>query len=219
MSQLEFAAGDPQQALRLTNETLKLAPLEKRGKAKFTGGAHVAIATYRTALGDLSGARESVGEGLREARRAQEELSLAFALQHLALLAALGGDAQRAAQLLGYVDAQCDRLGTKRGATDQWVYGKLLATLRDTLSEGEIDEIRGRRGGMVRRSGNRGSVESLDTARWIRTRGWPTTARGSHTSARCWRGPGPAISAHHLRFQRLQTRGHRGSESGGSQVL
>ncbi len=141
MSQLEFAAGDPQQALRLTNETLKLAPLEKRGKAKFTGGAHVAIATYRTALGDLSGARESVGEGLREARRAQEELSLAFALQHLALLAALGGDAQRAAQLLGYVDAQCDRLGTKRGATDQWVYGKLLATLRDTLSEGEIDKF------------------------------------------------------------------------------
>ncbi|MFZ0032162.1 MAG: hypothetical protein WAK84_09855 [Candidatus Cybelea sp.] len=59
-------------------------------------------------------------------------------IQHLALLAALGGDAQLAARLLGYVDVGYDQLGMKREPTEQWGYDKLLTALRKTLSDDEI---------------------------------------------------------------------------------
>jgi hypothetical protein len=58
-------------------------------------------------------------EGLRLARQARVELTIAIALQHLALLAELGGDVRRAAQLLGYVDAQYAALGTEHQPTEQ----------------------------------------------------------------------------------------------------
>lgn len=75
---------------------------------------------------------------LRVARQARLELAIAWALQHLALLAALDGDGRRAAQLLGYVDAGFTQMGYKREPTEQWGYDKLLATLHETLREDEI---------------------------------------------------------------------------------
>jgi hypothetical protein len=53
----------------------------------------------------------------------------------------LGGDARRGAQLLGHVDAQYTALGTQREATEQWGYDKLMATLREQLSEDEIAQL------------------------------------------------------------------------------
>ena len=103
-----------------------------------TASRHNNRAAYLIALHDLIGAHESAQKGLRLARRAQDELQLAIALQHLALLAALTGDTQRGAQLLGYVDAQYEQLGMKRQPTEQWGYQKLLIALDETLSEDEI---------------------------------------------------------------------------------
>ena len=139
MAELEFAAGDPKQALYFVNEALELAFLGKPS-------ANVAIwrnnsAAYRIALGDLTGARESAHEGLRLARQVQQEMRVAIALQHLALLAGLGGDARRAAQLLGYVDARYEQVGTKRESTERWGYDRLLTALRDALSDDEIKNL------------------------------------------------------------------------------
>jgi predicted ATPase/class 3 adenylate cyclase len=139
MAELEFAAGDPKRALCFANEALELAFLGKPS-------ANVAVwhnnsAVYRIALGDLSGARESAHEGLRFARQVQQEMRVAIALQHLALLAGLGSDARRAAQLLGYVDARYERVGTKRESTEQWGYDKLVAALRKAWSNDEIAKL------------------------------------------------------------------------------
>jgi hypothetical protein len=98
-------------------------------------------AAYLIALGDLSAARDSAREGLRLARRAGLEQFIAIALQHLALLAALGGDARRGGQLLGYVDAQYTALGMQREPTEQWGYDKLMAVLHETLSADEITKL------------------------------------------------------------------------------
>ncbi|MFY9663768.1 MAG: tetratricopeptide repeat protein [Candidatus Cybelea sp.] len=136
MAELAFAAGDPQQALRLEKEALELAPLGKR--LRFKASWHNNTCAYRIALGDVLGARESALEALRLARQIRDEMFIAIALQHLALLTALGGDAQCGAQLLGYVDTQYDRLELKRETTEQWGYNKLLASLREALSEDEI---------------------------------------------------------------------------------
>ena len=103
---------------------------------------HNNTAAYCVALGNLKRARESAREGLRLARQVQAGLVLAIALQHLALLAALGGDARRAAQLLGYVEAQYDCVGYAREYTEQWSYNRLRAALRETLSEDEIEKLK-----------------------------------------------------------------------------
>lgn len=139
MAELEFAAGDPEQALHLANEALELAFLGKPS-------ANVAIwhnnsAAYRIAFGDFTGARESAREGLRLARQVRQEMRVAIALQHLALLAGLAGDARRAAHLLGYVDARYEQGGTKRESTERWGYDRLLITLRDALSDDEIKNL------------------------------------------------------------------------------
>jgi predicted ATPase len=136
MAELEFADGQPEQALCSVSDALEI---HLRGRnATSIANDYVNKAAYHIALGDLVGARESICEGLRFARQARYELSIAIALQHLALLAGLAGDGRRAASLLGYVDACYTELGAKRESTEQWGYDKLLAALRTTLREDEL---------------------------------------------------------------------------------
>ena len=113
--------------------------IDARGKnLTYIASSHTNCAAYHIALGDLSSARDSAREGLRVARQARVEQSIAITLQHLALLAGLGGDARRGAQLLGFVDAQYTALGMQREPTEQWGYDKLITALRETLSADEI---------------------------------------------------------------------------------
>ena len=99
------------------------------------------IAAYRIALGDVDGAREAAREGLRWARQAQHALCIAIALQHIALLLALRGEVNDAARLIGYVNVQFKELGNEREATEKWGYEKLMAALREQLSEAEIEKL------------------------------------------------------------------------------
>ncbi len=139
MAELEFAEGDSEQALRLANEGLEI---DLRGKnAMNIARDYNNIAAYRIALDNLGGARESAREALRFARQLQYELDIVVALQHLALLAALGGDPRRGAQLLGYVDAHYAQLGMQRESTERWGYDKLLAPLRESLSDDEVANL------------------------------------------------------------------------------
>jgi hypothetical protein len=75
------------------------------------------------------------------ALQARDELLIGIALQHFAVLAGLGGDARRGAQLVGYADAQYTALGLQRQPTEQWGYEKLMAALRETLSADEIAQL------------------------------------------------------------------------------
>ncbi|MBV8529872.1 MAG: adenylate/guanylate cyclase domain-containing protein [Candidatus Eremiobacteraeota bacterium] len=139
LAELEFGDGRPELALQAASESLEILVCGKN--AMHSGGGHINCAAYRIALGDLGGARDSAREGLRVARQVRDELQIAIALQHLALLSVLGGDARRAAQLLGYVDAQYIALGMQRDTTEQWGYDKLMAALRETLSPDEIAQL------------------------------------------------------------------------------
>ncbi|HTU58376.1 MAG TPA: hypothetical protein VMF89_08080, partial [Polyangiales bacterium] len=113
--------------------------IQLRGKnAAVIANSHCNSAAYRIALGDLFEARVSAREGLRAARQARHEALIVAALQHLALLTVLGGDARGGAQLLGYVDAQYSVLGMQRQPTEQWGYDKLMSTLREKLTADEI---------------------------------------------------------------------------------
>jgi tetratricopeptide (TPR) repeat protein len=138
MAELAFAAGDPEQALRLIHEALELASLRRH---RLTATWHNNSTAYCVALGDLSEARGSALEALRLARQVGHEVSTVVALQHLALLAALGGNTKCGAQLLGYVDARYRQLGLGRERTEQWGYDKLLVALREVLTESETTRL------------------------------------------------------------------------------
>ncbi|MDQ6766412.1 MAG: NB-ARC domain-containing protein, partial [Candidatus Eremiobacteraeota bacterium] len=139
LAELEFADGQVEQALRLGGESLEI---DARGK----NATNLAInytnrAAYCIALGDVDGAREAAREGLRWARQAQNVLVIAIALQHFALLGAPRGQVHSAAQLVGYVNAQYKELGLERESTERWANEKLMAALREQLSEAEIEKL------------------------------------------------------------------------------
>jgi predicted ATPase/transcriptional regulator with XRE-family HTH domain len=136
---LAFAEGNPEQALRLINEALALASVQKN--RLFKASWHNNAAAYCLALGDVSSAREAAREALRLARQIRHEVFIAIALQHFALIAALDGDPRYGAQLLGYVDGRYDHLGVKREPTEQYCHDKLLAALHEALRKDEITRL------------------------------------------------------------------------------
>ncbi|MDQ6767560.1 MAG: NB-ARC domain-containing protein [Candidatus Eremiobacteraeota bacterium] len=140
LGELEFADGHPEQALRSVSEALKV--VSRRGVGTLNMAIYHSNSTpYRIALGDIDGARASAREVLSFARQAQEASLIAIVLQHFALLMALVGQTQNAARLLGYVDAQFKETGMQREPTEKWGYEKLMASLREQLSEGEIEKL------------------------------------------------------------------------------
>jgi predicted ATPase/DNA-binding CsgD family transcriptional regulator len=132
LAELEFSDGQPSQALQLVNEALVI---RARGKERtdLTIDLNNSSA-YHIALGELDEARESAQEALRWAQAEQNTWNTAVALQHLALLAALRGNARLGAQLLGYVNRQFNDLGLQRETTEQWGHKKLIAALQEQLS-------------------------------------------------------------------------------------
>ncbi len=139
IAELEFADGHPEQALRLADESLQIYLRRKNTTDICT--AHSNIAAYRIAMGDFTEGRDAAREALRFGRQAQAELHIAIALQHLATLTTFRDDARRAAQLMGYVNAQYTELGMDREPTEQWGYDKLVAALRETMTEDEVARL------------------------------------------------------------------------------
>ena len=139
LGELEFSDGHPERARCYTNDALEI--LSHGKNALLLATAHGNRAAYCIALGDFSAARESALEALRFARQAQVERLITSAIQSFALIAAHGDDAQRAAQLCGYVDERNRRLRQERTAAGKAAYENLAAALREMLSEDEIKAL------------------------------------------------------------------------------
>jgi len=140
LGELEFAEGHPELALRSVSEALEMDP--RRGVDTLNMAVYLSnSAAYQIALEDTDGALASARQGLVFARQAQDALIMAISLQHCAMLGALLGKQRRAAKLLGYADVQLKELGASRGPTEQWGYEKLMTTLREHLSDGEIEKL------------------------------------------------------------------------------
>jgi predicted ATPase/class 3 adenylate cyclase len=136
IAELEFKEGNAGDALRNVGEALELGAWGKNA-------THLAIynancAAYRISLATLGPARDAARDAVHWAREAKNELIMADAIQHLALLSALAGAPQRGAQLAGYVDAKYKELGEPRESTETWGYEKLMVSLRDQLSEADL---------------------------------------------------------------------------------
>ena len=127
------------EALRCVTEALELAAWGKNA-------THLAIynancAAYRIALVTLGTGRDAARDALHWALEAKNELVAADAIAHLALIAALGSDAHKAARLGGYADAKYTELGELRESTEMWSHEQLAAALRHQLDRGAIETL------------------------------------------------------------------------------
>jgi predicted ATPase len=140
LAELEFADGNAPLALELASEAAKSESL--RHGAMHLANLHACCALFRVAADDLDGAAADAAEGLRCAQHERNALAATIALAHLALIAALRGDPERAAAILGYVDASFERLRYRRNLTEAWGYERLVAAVSERLPQTRVQELR-----------------------------------------------------------------------------
>jgi hypothetical protein len=95
-------------------------------------------AAYLLALRRFDEAWECSREGLDLALRHDSAMAVAWAIGHVAELAAENGDAERSARLLGYAGEAYRKTGTAREPTEQRGYDRALELIRDELPEDRI---------------------------------------------------------------------------------
>jgi tetratricopeptide (TPR) repeat protein len=139
---VEFHAGNVDTALEIAAKALEAA----RGLKRYRMMAWILgeMATFSIARGAFGDARLQARESLAIADRQSWDLDAAFALQHLAAIAALHDDAAAAAQrepcihaarLLGFVDARLAQLHTTRESAERQEYERARAALVAALGE------------------------------------------------------------------------------------
>lgn len=138
-AEFEFTQGNAEKALIRVLEAI--AVYTRLKNYDFLTTYNNNSAAYRIALGDLTGAYEALIEGARWAREAQSAFDISVACQHLALIAALCGRLQKAARILGFVNAQYEELGLQREYTEKWSFDKLIALLSGGLTDNEMGTL------------------------------------------------------------------------------
>jgi tetratricopeptide (TPR) repeat protein len=127
-AELEFADGRIAAALSNIDRALQtLSGRHSHAKAV----ALLNAAAYRIVLGELREAYEAAVQVLDLTRRVGVSSWKALAVQHLATIATLEGDARRAASLAGYVDACLAKEGVAREPTEQRTFEILTSSLQD----------------------------------------------------------------------------------------
>jgi len=98
------------------------------------------LAAYALAKNDLQEARARLREALELGGAGRWFVTI---LEHHALLAALQGDSERAAMLMGYTDARYRTRGETRPPTEQRGYNRLAGLLAQAYENGEIEQLTG----------------------------------------------------------------------------
>jgi diguanylate cyclase (GGDEF)-like protein len=96
------------------------------------------LASYFCIAGEYGKAHDAAAEAAAIACALDLAYSHAIASQSLAVVFAVRDDARGAAQLLGYINAWYEKLGTKREQTETLVYEHLLSLLRNRLDEATL---------------------------------------------------------------------------------
>ncbi len=144
LAEAEFLAGNVEEALDLVAPAL--ATLRERPVARQLTMALLNQAAYFIAVDRWSEAREAAREALGLAPETQRKVWPAWAIAHLAAVAALSGAGSRermelAAQLLGFVDARIDEFGAQREYTEEQEYHRVCEALRKTFAPEELVEL------------------------------------------------------------------------------
>jgi predicted ATPase len=139
LAELEFAAGNTDRAIELVQGAATV--FRSFGVPSREAIALVNAATYQLDRGDIDDAHNAALIGLDLARRADDKPVVAVALQNLAAVSALRGDARAAARLIGYVDEWFRAEGYERDASERRISELVAKTLSARLSESEVQEL------------------------------------------------------------------------------
>ncbi len=135
LAELEFADGNFEAAATLGREALEYFRTRHRSNECI---ALCNLAAYNLALERAADARESAREGLEIALAMRIPDLVALAIQHLASVAVVSGSPERAARLLGYVEARYAALGLHRDTSEQMTYERLRAKLAEVYSDSDV---------------------------------------------------------------------------------
>jgi hypothetical protein len=133
-AELEFAGGAVDEAIAQVQSMLDGAHHNRRQLTLGLGN----LASYLLAAGRTSEARATALEGLKEARALGWHAAVVRVLEHLALVAALGGKAKLAAGLLGYGIAFYSGGTASREFTEISTYDRLVAELNKQLPHEQV---------------------------------------------------------------------------------
>ena len=138
LAESEFGAGDVRSAVERARE---VADLLRGRRWPFELVVTLGnLASYLAVAGEHEEARERANEAIAVAREYRLDARIPPRVQALALAEAVGGDARNAARLLGFVDASYAARGVVRELTEQVVYERLLAVLRERLDPAVLAE-------------------------------------------------------------------------------
>jgi ATP/maltotriose-dependent transcriptional regulator MalT len=137
LAEVTHARGQPKRAAAIICEALP--PARSGADKNLLGVLLINLAGYLVAVDDLPGAT-SVGLEAIAIRAAEEpsHVHVAIAIEHLALVAALGGDSGLAATLESYADATFQGHGYRREFTETTTHDRLATILRETLAPDQL---------------------------------------------------------------------------------
>jgi predicted ATPase/DNA-binding winged helix-turn-helix (wHTH) protein len=138
IAELEFATGAVDRAIERAREALGV--MRATGRRTQREWALINLASYLIARGDLAEARSLAAEAFSSARH-YGGLIVRACLRQWALLGALGGRCEEAAQLLGFIDGGHADLGEVLEPTEQKTHDYLLSVLEARLSAPRISAL------------------------------------------------------------------------------
>jgi predicted ATPase/transcriptional regulator with XRE-family HTH domain len=140
LGECEFRGGNAALAFQLASDAL--ATFRAVNNQRFVASVLSSLAMYLIALGRYDDAEERASEALTLAREQQQDVLVAWTLQHLGAIAALRAQVSRegalkayaqAARILGFVDARLQAIGSARMYIYEQGYDRALAGLREAL--------------------------------------------------------------------------------------
>ena len=147
LAEIEFASGDVAAALHRAEEAR--VGHEAWNNRRSAANDLCNVAAYLVAMDCFDDALVHAAEALSVAREIRSTVLTAYVLQHFAAVGALQpyperrrerSNRERAAMLLGFVNARLAELKAGREYTEQQEYARIVAALRDDLGE-KLDSV------------------------------------------------------------------------------
>ena len=143
LAESEFNVGNVTRAIELGREMIASDRVRRDGSALSITLSNVAA--YLISTGETDEAHSLAVEALRKSLELQLTTLTAISIQHLA---AIHGDHERAALLLGFTDSVFVNQSSPREQTEQREYDATLQTLTAALGEGRVAELLQRGGSL-----------------------------------------------------------------------
>ena len=156
-----IGAGHAEQAVEIAREAVEIGMNSKDRPAVMLTRSN--LAGYLLALGEVDEAEQAAKESLRDERSVGGRSNyVAWTMHHLALVAAERGQFERAARLLGYLDAWYQASKEfHRDFNEQTSHDRASALVVRGIGRGRAHPPHGRRRCLDRRQGSGGSAKDL----------------------------------------------------------